>query len=330
MLILQNGAFRGAWGGGRLVTTADIRATIYYDYNDTSYYVNPRSDSRMSGLRLDGIDNEASGTDAILWINKPNNNDWAMIVTGNLEFGIDMRMAGSHSYAYRALRAGTEYYRVGSDMVFHDNQIRTPTFYISNDTTYLWNNNRIVVNQVTFPYREWDFSWGAHGNGSGTQSMTFRMWDNYTQSGAPSSYGTLIEYYGLSGHQHDQFYFYQGEILHRYGWYGTTNWQSGWRAMLHAGNYSGYSNFSGAVYGTIYYDANNTAFFADPNSRSRLSSLDYGSSGYFFAGGDWGWRHNTPFGWIQFGPANSSHAHIYTSLSNFYFNAQLQVNGGSL
>jgi hypothetical protein len=57
--------------------------------------------------------------------------------------------------------------------------------------------------------------------------------------------------------------------------------------------------------------------------------MDYGNGGYFFAGGDWGYRHNTPFGWIQFGPANTSHAHIYTDRSNFYFNAQLQVNGGS-
>jgi len=90
----------------------------------------------MSGLRLDGIDNQASGEDAILWINKPNNNDWAMIVTGNLEYGIDMRMASSHTYAYRALRAGTEYYRVGSDMVFHDSSIRTPIFYDSNNTGF--------------------------------------------------------------------------------------------------------------------------------------------------------------------------------------------------
>ena len=31
-------------------------------------------------------------------------------------------------------------------------------------------------------------------------------------------------------------------------------------------------------------------------------------------------RMATPYGWIQFGPANTSHAHIYTDRSNFYFN----------
>jgi hypothetical protein len=86
----------------------------------------------------------------------------------------------------------------------------------------------------------------------------------------------------------------------------------------------------GSFRAPIFYDSNNTAFFTDPAGRSRLSSLDYGDGGYFFGGGDWGWRHNTPFGWIQFGPANSGHAHIYTSLSNFYLNAPIQVNGVSI
>lgn len=80
----------------------------------------------------------------------------------------------------------------------------------------------------------------------------------------------------------------------------------------------------------IFYDSNNTAYFTDPNGRSRMASMDYGDGGYYFAGGDWGYRHNTPYGWIQFGPANSGHAHIYTDRSNFYFNAQLTVNGGSV
>jgi hypothetical protein len=43
MLILENGAFRGAWGGGRFVTTSDVRGTIYYDYNNTGYYIDPNA-----------------------------------------------------------------------------------------------------------------------------------------------------------------------------------------------------------------------------------------------------------------------------------------------
>jgi hypothetical protein len=125
---------------GNLYAYTDVRSPIYYDYNDTGYYLNPRESSRLSGLRLDGVDNQASGEDAILWINKPNNNDWALIISGALEYGIDARMAASHSYAYRALANGSEYYRVGSDLIYHNSQMRAPIFY-DTDTSYYLNPN---------------------------------------------------------------------------------------------------------------------------------------------------------------------------------------------
>ena len=51
MLILENGTFKGAWGGGRLTTPSDIRGTIFYDYDDTGYYCNPNGVSRLSGIQ---------------------------------------------------------------------------------------------------------------------------------------------------------------------------------------------------------------------------------------------------------------------------------------
>jgi hypothetical protein len=43
---------------------------------------------------------------------------------------------------------------------------------------------------------------------------------------------------------------------------------------------------------------------------------------------DWGGlRHKTPSGYIDFGPANGSHAHIYTDRASFYFNKTLMVDG---
>jgi hypothetical protein len=54
MLILENGGFRGAWGGGRLVTTSDIRGTIFYDYDNTGYYCDPSSTSYLYHLILSG------------------------------------------------------------------------------------------------------------------------------------------------------------------------------------------------------------------------------------------------------------------------------------
>lgn len=44
---------------------------------------------------------------------------------------------------------------------------------------------------------------------------------------------------------------------------------------------------------------------------------------------DWGGlRHSTSHGYIDFGPANTSYAHIYTDMPSFYFNKPLYENGG--
>jgi hypothetical protein len=78
----------------------------------------------------------------------------------------------------------------------------------------------------------------------------------------------------------------------------------------------------------IFYDRDNTSYFADPAGRSRFSTLDFGNGSYYVVAGSWGMRNQTPYGYIEFGPANTSHAHIYTDRSNFYFNVyDLYTNG---
>jgi len=49
----------------------------------------------------------------------------------------------------------------------------------------------------------------------------------------------------------------------------------------------------------------------------------------FVNSGSWT-RNQTPYGYIDFGPANSGHAHIYTDRGSFYFNKELLVNGGTV
>lgn len=121
---------------GNFLASSSVRTPILYDIDDTNYYIDARSTSRLSGLRLDGVDNNASGEDAILWINKPNNNDWAMLVTGGLEYGIRLDMAASHSYAIRARANGTEYSRLGTDLFYHSASIQAPVFSDANNTAY--------------------------------------------------------------------------------------------------------------------------------------------------------------------------------------------------
>ena len=60
----------------------------------------------------------------------------------------------------------------------------------------------------------------------------------------------------------------------------------------------------------------------------------YATSGHGHTGlavSSWGGiKSSTSAGYIEFGPANTSHAHIYTDRPNFYFNKQLLVNGSTV
>jgi len=117
----------------------------------------------------------------------------------------------------------------------------TGHFNISgNATTATTATTANVSKKIQSDYQEWDFGWGSH---TVTTPMSISIWDNYTQGGAPSGYGTIVDMYGLSGHQQDQFYFYQGNILHRYGWYGNNNW-NGWYNVLTSNSHPYPSNMN--------------------------------------------------------------------------------------
>lgn len=121
---------------GYVSQPGSFRAPIFYDTNDTAYYVDPRSASVLSGLKLNGVDNNASGSDYILWINKPNNNDWGVSITGQYDYNYMYDGAASHSYGVRGLAAGGEYWRVGTDLLYHNSNIRAPIFYDTDNTGY--------------------------------------------------------------------------------------------------------------------------------------------------------------------------------------------------
>ena len=268
-VLRTDGGFE-SYGSTRLRNNYSSGATIILDLDNASHYglIDFRENNSHKGFFGLGGTSQSFGTyaaytaDGFSW-----NHDGAgkMIISNRgASRRIDLNTGTEGNSNFTTIRMTNQDVWITPDSV--NGNLRSPLYYISNDTTYLWNSDRIVVNQVTFPYREWDYGWGSHGVGSGTQPLSFRMWDSYTQGGAPSSYGTLIEYYGLSGHQHDQYYFYQGEILHRYGWYGNNNWQSGWRAMLHAGNYSSYAiPVSGGINMTGSYGLNDNRLYLRTN-----------------------------------------------------------------
>ena len=112
-------------------------------------------------------------------------------------------------------------------------------------------------------------------------------------------------------------------------WYNVV-WAAGNPSHLYSADAVQIQSNIGAIRANIFYDSNNTNYYTDPASTSVLNNITFGSStngGTLSGNGDWGMRLTTSSGYIQFGPANSGWAHMYSNL-NFYMNTGLWISGG--
>ena len=83
-------------------------------------------------------------------------------------------------------------------------------------------------------------------------------------------------------------------------------------AKIFEGNDSGsYVKVNGNIEGTNFRDRDNTSYSLTPSS---------GSTGY--------WQVNTPSGYVQIGPANTSWSHFNTDRAAYYFNKKIIADSG--
>jgi len=103
---------------------------------------------------------------------------------------------------------------------------------------------------------------------------------------------------------------------------GNAQTASAWetaRTLTLAGDATGSVSWDGSA------NASLTVAVTDDSHNHVWGNIDGGSVN------SWGGlRHTTAGGYIDFGPANSSYAHIYTDRGSFYFNKQLLVNGDTV
>ena len=162
-------------------------------------------------------------------------NDWAMTFQFNNEtdrgfwWGHD-----GHSTAQGAMSLTT------AGHLFVGSRVDAPIFYDSNDTGFFLDPNASgdpattslkIRGGIRWHTDELDFSVGVH---SGMEPMSLRIWDNYTQTGAPQTYGTVLDIYGRSGHWRHQFHYLGSDLQFRSGGYGSETW-SGWQSIFHDG-----------------------------------------------------------------------------------------------
>jgi hypothetical protein len=175
--------------------------------------------------------------------------------------------------------------------------VRAPIFYDSDTTYYLDLNStsdsalRIRGGALFGPNTTWGASLYVGGNGRVGTSATVAVTNGNLHMDSQDGYQMYLNYYS-----------------------GAPVWTGG---NLGVGSPS--ASYRLHVHGTGFA----TSDFRSPEFRFTNS----GNSAYMTGDAGWGARIQTDSGYILFGPANGSYAHIYTDRGNFYFNKDILING---
>lgn len=263
-------------GTGTYTTSGDYRAPIFYDSDNTGYYVNPSSTSVINSLaayaNIEDYQAIGAGDDVRQGIIAYDSTAMAANVGGQFVFGYKYTAAGAYTQGaiikmYKLNGTDGDYSsglkfqvrntgealatRVWIDPtgnLYSDQSMRAPIFYDNDNTAYYLD----AANSA---------SAGALSLNGG---ITF---------GIANPYLTASSYIIVPGGA----FFNSGTV------YITSNLQArggvgndAAAALVLTGGTSGYTEINGSTRSPIYYDINNTSFFVDPYGTSNLTTIVVG------------------------------------------------------
>jgi hypothetical protein len=268
-----------------------IRANIYYDNQDTAYYLDPNGTSNLNYLNLGNTREEfpllrmgAAGRYAI-----GVSGAHTRISSHNQGSGVQLGSYDGTTF--------TPKLTVSNDgNVTAESSLRAPIFYDSNDTTYYLDPNSSgkslnVAGNIDLIARSASWSEGIRVRVPSTST-----WGGirFTRDRGNDDGNWAIGFTGIDASDDLTFW-------------GNTGGEGAMRMRLdQASNLLAY----GSMRAPIFYDSENTGYYLDPASRSNLNMLTLSGAGHFF-----------PNTWIElsgyyglYSPYNS--AHFYPNNGN--------------
>jgi hypothetical protein len=250
---LNQGGGWGSWceDNGSWINETSMNSPVFYDYNDTGYYLDPASNSRLYRMLIHrgiagGGQNIFSGLEGVETAN------------GRGQLVI------SSSYSDLVIASSQANNQHGSTLTF-------ATYNPDNRDNY----RKFVINQGNWGSRNHMLSFGyGDGNYTNPHSVINNTMNTLTLDGFNRRVGIKVEDPGY--------------------------------ALEVSGDVYSSSSRAG-----IFYRNTDTAYWWQPAN-------------------DGSHRFQTPSGYIDIGPKNAGHCHIYTDRSNFYFNQTLLVNGNTV
>jgi hypothetical protein len=250
----------------QLTHSSSLRAPIFYDSNDTNYYLDPASTG--TSLRVAGnlVIGQANG--------------WSSIYMGDTDEGQREIHCNSNRIGFLTQAGSWSSYSDDSNNWYAEGSMRSPIFYSSTDTNYYLypasTGTSLTVAGTMYGARLLlgsGTSEGAIGNGglrigrtdtnythgsawSGTSSTMFIDCATTATITIHDSGNRLVEYLTYSGDATNTIY--TGRSI---GW-GTTNWVFGDVASA-----------IGSFRAPIFYDSDNTSYYLDPNATTSIRTV---------------------------------------------------------
>jgi hypothetical protein len=318
-------------GGGALY------ATIYYDQNNTAYYVDPASGSRMNSITYDNLYFSGDSTYGFL-----GRNVYADTINGrgsdalelNYYDGGEVHIGAGYS---KTLRAGALYTN-GSvyGSIFYDSQ--NTGFYVDPSGSSVFNNS-ITTTNINGGLR-------VTSSGTATTQATIAI-QQVTGEGDTiifADYEPYAEYGIIARNAIDSIDFTSGTTSNSIDNYTITNRSGSARtAYVKARiNLAGGISTFGDARAPIFYDSNDTSYFVNPNGQSNLYFVN-APTGYVSNGNPWGTSNSAWFpngittaggtNWIYgtqtyIGNAPSNGAgHEFFSSGSSYSTGNMEANG---
>lgn len=350
-------------GDSAVRAISDMRAPIYYDLNNTGYYVDPASTSVLNIINLLGRINitnaDIRSNPTSSWTGDPG-------AEGKIQYHANRWYIVSDSSSDRIVqfrRNGTDTSWIANDGTFNGSITGNATYSLNStrlyatDNPYCYGCAAPYYMYMTYDGTRWflqvspatpsavrvsyaDVSGNTNSISSATGGAYTWTATNYFQSNLGSYSGVLssppLQAFAtgsnsafMSFHRSANYAVNMGldadNVLRIGGWSASAD---RWVLDMSGNNWT-----AGSMRSPIFYDSDNTGYYGNFASTSVLNTLQFGTStnnGRFTGDGTWGVRFYTDSGYIWFGPANAGHAHIYTDRPNFYLNAPLTVNGSSI
>jgi chaperonin cofactor prefoldin len=233
--------------GGSVTASVDMRAPIFYDSNNTAYYVDAASTSVLANLNM------ATGASSNIFIgrNSTATNYNSISLNGNSADASNMGMTGGgvgDSTLYINSTGGitvrtssfSNSFSFSGGTFTAPGDVRAPIFYDSNNTAFFFDGastsvlNVMRANSVQFS--------------SGNEALTLNN-SSYLILKDPSNRAAI----------------YLGGTADQNNYYDNTNHYFRDRSGVQYATIA-----ASGMYGAVFYDYNNTGYYVDPNGTSNL------------------------------------------------------------